>query len=518
MYTKKIMMAAILIHLLLGIISLIHPQTFGPDIMLDSITPGIVNQKYGSIAIDRENHVCVAWIDAAWDGVWNTIVMFGRSYDGGLTFQQTVVFDEPLTDPYEFARGEVALAMDSKGNPWVGWQLLIFSTAIFKVCRSTDGGRSFQPPFFTENGEEGLGRDWLSIDEADNVYILWLYSRAQLMLTTFSGGATNQSTTVTVNSVNPDSVLVSGMPTLEVLGEGEVGIVWSSYNNANPQRWLIFSKSEDAGKTIHHSVFVDRFEADSLSSGQWWPDITSDDFGNIHVVWSDDRSGDPDVYLSKSEDGGETFFESKRINEFTQSTYSLVALCTHNRSSGLGVVWDWSVYADIYFRRSTDGGENFEHTIVVNDSTASGSKYLGGIASDDSGNVHVLFHDARTDDYRIYLSKATFEATNVEVCPVDAPIPKDVALQQNYPNPFNTATIMRYTVPMAESPQHIILKIYNILGREIKTLVDEEKRSGMYQVTWDGKDETGRDVASGVYFYKLRVGNLGTTKKLVVLR
>lgn len=100
--------------------------------------------------------------------------------------------------------------------------------------------------------------------------------------------------------------------------------------------------------------------------------------------------------------------------------------------------------------------------------------------------------------------------------------PQRFELSQNYPNPFNPSTTIPYTVNgsqfMVHSPIHTTLKIYNLLGQLVRTLVDEEKTPGNYDVTWDGKDNLGKEVASGTYFYQLKIKDFTTTKKMILLR
>jgi 5-hydroxyisourate hydrolase-like protein (transthyretin family) len=92
------------------------------------------------------------------------------------------------------------------------------------------------------------------------------------------------------------------------------------------------------------------------------------------------------------------------------------------------------------------------------------------------------------------------------------------SLSQNYPNPFNPMTCIRYTVYSGQPPIQIILQIYNIRGQLVRTLVDEPKEAGNYQVFWDGKSDNGKDIASGIYFYELKVGDYSQTKKMVFLK
>jgi GH35 family endo-1,4-beta-xylanase len=89
-------------------------------------------------------------------------------------------------------------------------------------------------------------------------------------------------------------------------------------------------------------------------------------------------------------------------------------------------------------------------------------------------------------------------------------IPSEFKLEQNYPNPFNPTTNISYSILNATK---VTLKIFDVLGREIKTLVNSEQRPGRYTVTFDGKD-----LSSGIYFYKLNAGNFIATKKLMLIK
>jgi hypothetical protein len=89
-------------------------------------------------------------------------------------------------------------------------------------------------------------------------------------------------------------------------------------------------------------------------------------------------------------------------------------------------------------------------------------------------------------------------------------IPTTYSLEQNYPNPFNPATTFSFKIPYSS---FVILKVYNILGQEVATLVDEEMQPGSYEVRWDASG-----MASGVYLYRLQAKDFIDTKKLVLLR
>lgn len=94
-------------------------------------------------------------------------------------------------------------------------------------------------------------------------------------------------------------------------------------------------------------------------------------------------------------------------------------------------------------------------------------------------------------------------------------LPTEFSLSQNVPNPFNPSTQVSFALPTAAK---VNLSIYNVLGQHVKTLVDTDMRAGYQTVTWDGTDNTGHTVASGVYFYKLNAGDFTATKKMLMLK
>jgi hypothetical protein len=96
-------------------------------------------------------------------------------------------------------------------------------------------------------------------------------------------------------------------------------------------------------------------------------------------------------------------------------------------------------------------------------------------------------------------------------------MPVDFRLQQNYPNPFNQSTIIHYQIPeiddISSIKVNVTFKIYDVLGKEIKKLIDEQKSPGKYELIFDGKGLT-----SGIYFYRLISGDYSITKKMILLK
>ncbi|MCX6163669.1 MAG: T9SS type A sorting domain-containing protein, partial [Ignavibacteriae bacterium] len=97
-------------------------------------------------------------------------------------------------------------------------------------------------------------------------------------------------------------------------------------------------------------------------------------------------------------------------------------------------------------------------------------------------------------------------------------VPDKYALYQNYPNPFNPTTIIKYQIPPLSSPHAlggdpVLLKVYDILGKEIATLINEKQSPGLYEVTFDASQ-----YPSGIYFYKLETQSYKETKKMLLIK
>ncbi|MBK7142200.1 MAG: T9SS type A sorting domain-containing protein [bacterium] len=94
-------------------------------------------------------------------------------------------------------------------------------------------------------------------------------------------------------------------------------------------------------------------------------------------------------------------------------------------------------------------------------------------------------------------------------------LPDDFELRQNYPNPFNPNTTIRFSLP---SRSQVKIEVFNLLGQSVRTLVKDQLSAGQHVVEWDGRDESGQEVASGVYLYRMSAGELELTRKMLLIR
>ena len=103
----------------------------------------------------------------------------------------------------------------------------------------------------------------------------------------------------------------------------------------------------------------------------------------------------------------------------------------------------------------------------------------------------------------------------VSIIDIGLPAPTEFSLKQNFPNPFNPTTSIRYDIAETANAQLII---YNMLGQEVRTLVSGKQDVGYYEVSWNGLNDAGQPVATGIYIYHLQAGHYSKTMKMAFIK
>ncbi|MCW8848874.1 MAG: T9SS type A sorting domain-containing protein, partial [Melioribacteraceae bacterium] len=154
---------------------------------------------------------------------------------------------------------------------------------------------------------------------------------------------------------------------------------------------------------------------------------------------------------------------------------------------------------------------------IFADSANEGQVFIDSTVSDASGNFSITLSSLPnlpniTATARDALGNTSEFSSPMIITDLDNAednIPIEYTLNQNYPNPFNPSTIISYQIP---SCGHVSLKIYDILGNEIETLISKKQSAGKYEIVFDAKN-----ISSGVYFYRLKTENYTITKKMIYL-
>ena len=159
-----------------------------------------------------------------------------------------------------------------------------------------------------------------------------------------------------------------------------------------------------------------------------------------------------------------------------------------------------------------DSAEVMARMVLVN--------WNGGFVDDPSfpANVDALMPEIGTI-FRLLTTKPSMPGDRllVDTSPVYQPelfYPETFSLRQNYPNPFNPQTTIEFALP---EPVDVKLEVYNVLGQRVITLMDRGLEPAEYQVVWDGRNSEGNQVASGIYFYRLKAGRFVKTRKMILI-
>jgi hypothetical protein len=437
------------------------------------------------IAADGLN-VHVVWYDAF---IGNYQIFYKRTTDGGITWGQDTMLN--LTN-YEAVAPSIAVSGNDIHLTWMDRR--IGNPEIY-YKKSSNGGISWGPD--TRLTDNVYNSEHAVVDaDGSTVMAVWKDDRdgnAELYYKrSTDAGTTWSSDTRLTNFAGPSSE-----PTIKIAGTN-IHVAWDDgRNGANTE--IYYKRSTDLGITWGNDIRLTNYADLSLNpslavSGQ-----------EVHVVWEDFRDGNAEIYYKNSTDNGSAWNSDKRLtNNASNSWHPSVGV------SGSHVHVAWGDNRDgnheIYYNVSSNSGANWgTDTRLTN---AADNSYNACIAVSGSA-IHVVWHDYRDGNFEIYY-KQNPTGNTISVETIGTQIPAAYMLYQNYPNPFNPVTNIKFSIPVSGN---VRLIVYDMLGKEIKTLVNENLNAGIYSVDWDASQ-----FSSGVYFYRIEAGTFSGTGKMILIK
>lgn len=432
-----------------------------------------------------EKSVHVVWYDYR-DG--NAEIYYKRSTDEGMNWSTGTRLTNDTSD------SKLPSIIVSGLLVHVVWEEYRDGNSEIYYKRSTDGGTTWGADIRLTNdfalselpsiSVSGLALHVVWNDYRDTNYEIY-YKRST------DGGITweadMQLTSDPANSVYP-AIAVS---------DSVVHAVWFDDRDGNDE--IYYKRSTDGGKN---------WEADTRLTNSsylsWVPSVSVSN-SDVHVVWTDDRDGNDETYYKRSTDGGITWEQDTRLTNNSANSWNPSISVA---GKFLHLVWwdDRDGNAEIYYKQSTDSGLNWGMDTRL--SNAPDFSNRPSISVSDSV-LHVVWRDFRDQNWEIYYKRFSSGNMTSVKNPVSE-LPEGYKLEQNYPNPFNPSTKISFRISY---PGFVSLKVYDVLGKEVATLVNEEKPSGEFEVEF----VAGR-LSSGIYFYKLQSGNFSQTKKMLLLK
>lgn len=419
------------------------------------------------------------------------------------------------------------------------------------VCqKSIDGGATYSNPgsytYFNPPRAQ-QDKEWAIVDRRSGargnwIYVTWTqFDHYNSNLTTdssrilFARSTDGGLTWVGVQRINKlsgdcldeDNTVEGAVPA--VGPNSEIYVAWAGPLVFNSQFKIFFDKSTDGGNTwlANDIIVADQIGGwDYMVSGlqrcNGLPitccDVSNGPYrGTIYINWTDGVSGDHDVKIAKSTNGGLNWSAPIRVNDDPAGKEQFLTWMTIDQVTGYiyVVFYDRRNYSDnntdVYLARSTNGGASFTNERI----SASSFLPTSGTFFGDYNNI-----TAHNGKIRPIWTRLVSGSLSVWTAIIDFPVgvetaenetPSRFSLEQNYPNPFNAETVVRYQLSDAGQ---ITMKLYDNLGREVGTLLNDWKEPGSYQLYWDAEG-----YPSGVYYYQLTVDEkYKETKKMMVVK
>ncbi len=500
-----------------------------------------VNQTYSSIE-PEEVSIAINPVNPLNLAAGSNIDYYYYSTDGGYSWTEG-----HLTSSFG-VWGDPSLTFDASGNlyfahlsnPAFGYWIdrIVVQKSIDGGISWNDGvGVGFSPT--KQQDKEWIAADLTNSPYHNNLYMAWTEfddygstnpqdsSRILFARSSDSGASWSQAIRISDlagNCLDSDSTVEGAVPAIGP--NGEVYLSWSG------PAGIMFDKSMDGGLTFGSDLLVTdqpggwNFNIPGISRCNGFP-VTACDVSNspyhgiIYIVWSDQRNGldNTDIFLIKSTDGGNNWEIPVKVNDDSSSRHQFFPWMTIDQSTGfLYIVFydrrnTTGNATDVFIARSTDGGNSFlnfpvsESSFLPLDHIFFGD-YTNIAAS--NGKIYPIW--MRLDQTILSVWMAILEDSIFTEIKYRHDISaENFQLHQNYPNPFNPSTTIGFELPRASE---VTLKILNILGEEVTTLVSDRLSAGSYSYQWIRP----AGIASGVYLYRLNAGEYIETKKMVLMR
>lgn len=479
-------------------------------------------QNEPSIRISRQNpnYIVAAWRDFRLGYTNPVIRRIGYTYstNGGLTFAPSQLLPDPA--PTYVSQSDPVVVNDAQGNFYISSTSRRTNTPPELrdqiVYKSTNNGQTFAfvGVGMPNTGGSGEDKEWFFCDPVPSNQT---YNNLMITSTNLNNGIIRFTKSTNGGSVWSTPVNVSDGASgsgsnLAVGINGNIYVVWGG---------IRFDKSTNGG-TSFGTDFVLR----SAAGMQGFPFICVDysnrpSRGNIYVCWDENT----DVYIQRSTNAGVSWLGAPiRVNTITTNNQIWPAIQCDTNGYLSVVYYDNSTSPGYHsnFAYSTDAGNTWVNQVLSDSSftmTAVGSEvrygdYIGIDAF--SNKIFPVWTDDRrgTPNQEIYTASLSIvSAAGIN----QNEIPSEFALKQNYPNPFNPETIINFDISRSS---FVTLKVYDVLGKELNVIVNENLPAGRYSKSFDASK-----LSSGIYFYTLKArqngsltGDYSETRKMILLK
>lgn len=510
----------------------------GPDNYIDVAT---------DIAVDNSGNVYVTGYSRMWnEGIHDDWVTIKYSSSGAELWVQR--FDSPSNGDDRPNK----IVVDSQGDVIVVGYSADSSPArkLAQIVKYSTGGAEEWTGRYYASGQSDNEWNDIVLDVNDNIYVAGYMSsyteglnyhvqkwspdgtREWLSFYNGSGGDTDMAHAIAVDGAN--NIYVTG----QSKGTGGVyDYVTIKYDNNGNEQWVKRYHGGGNQDYVGYSIAVDGFGNSYVTgigngSGGYYESVTlsyntngdvrwtayipnadfsslaADIFGNVYVTGA--LSISKMLTVKYNTNGAQVWSKEYAANRQYNFPPSDIVIAPDRQSvyvSGTGQVTVYNRY--ILIKYTANGVEEWVQSYPV----LPLNKHYDAHSLTVDGQENIFITGSGEDGLGLedYITVKYSIATSVE----DNTIPTAFELNQNYPNPFNPSTTIKYGLPEASN---VTIKVYNMMGQEVKTLVNSYKPAGRYEVEWNGENEFGRKVSSGTYLYRVTAGEYVSVKKMVLMK
>jgi len=423
-----------------------------------------------------------------------------------------------------------ALAADASGNIHAVWMESTSAGAKYQVFYSKYNGSSWSSAVQVSvaasvRGEEPtieVGTDgtvWVAYNnDGEGIGNEYVY-----VVKSTDGGSNWSATADTISSGgNISSSITNARVALARASAGKIVAVWHDGQPWNVDRREIYFNSFNGSSWGTAEMISDTTTSDR--SANWYPTVAVDGSDNIYVIYHTNNVDVDRLLLCQ---------KKAWADAWTSSTTSVIAVETNGDMLSVSATADENDVVHLAYRRdvaadtlygldeivytfTADGGSTWSTPIVVSRVDQDAGYVSMANTVDPTYGMDLAWRESRDANVSDQDTLAVVHANiPYSVTSVSEELPESFEVFANYPNPFNPSTTIEFTLA---TRSQVRLTIFDLTGREVKTVVNENRDAGAYRETWDGTNNLSQPVSSGVYFSRLSTGNGLRTIKMILLK
>ena len=473
-----------------------------------------MDQKFPDAVIDENGIMHIVWLEQDWD---QKSIQYSSSADGGSSFSQPAQVNQ--LDRHIIAYMQSGPKIRIRDNEL----FVIFMMhdeneypSIY-MSYSSDGGQTWSEE--TEVSDQPYRNAYpdLEIDISGKLHLIyynygqnWSFVGVFYAVTSHDSSGFQVSIPLGITDETQEPCDCC-QPDLAVSNGGDIYVAYRNNITNHRDHYLVKKAQEDS--TFSNPIQISAYEDYINFCPASGPSLSLND-SLVSVSYFVHENNSSFVNYSSL---NEIVFSNETIvhNNGYQQNYSHSVL--HGNFIHIAWIEHGLGNPDIFYGVMEIGNDELVNIRRVNQDSTSGE-----VTQKDptllwaNNSLFCFWSDGRSGLYQVYLSKATLDTQTVNIGYANSGIlPDSISLYSAYPNPFNPTTTLRYDLP--EDAQ-VNITIYDMMGRQVSTLVSSQQSAGYKSVQWNANNSAGQPVSAGVYLYQIRAGEFVQTRKMVLLK